>query len=79
MTVQTDAAIQAQLDATTTPTATGSPNGVRIERRVRASSTVESIYVVCEVTRAGRGRWIDVNVGSSASAQATDILTTIGT
>ena len=81
MTIQTDAAIQAQIDASTVPAAGtgGGQNSVRIMRRVRASSTVESIYVVAEVPRAGRARWVDVNVASSASAQATDILATVGT
>lgn len=81
MTVQTDAAIQAQLDAQVVPVAGtgGTQNSVRIERRVRASSTVESIFVVPVVPRAGRARWVDVNVASSASVQATDILATIGT
>ena len=79
MTVQTDAAIQAQIDAQLSISTGGTQNSVRITDRVRATSAKESIYVVCNVARAGRGRWVDVNVSSSASAQATAILTAIGT
>lgn len=67
-----DAAVQAALD-------TSDGRGVRLVRSVRISSTVDHRYVVPVVSRAGRARWCSTNVASSATVQATSILSQVGT
>jgi hypothetical protein len=68
----TDAEVQTQLDDDRFG------RGVRLTRTVRVSSAIDSRYVVPVVSRAGRARWVNTNVASSASAQAASILTQVG-
>lgn len=68
MTIATTASIQSCLDRT------AQGNGVRLQRSVRISSTVESRYVVPVISYAGQSKWIDTSVSSSASQIAINML-----
>ena len=73
MAVTTVASIQSVLDTTAQGT------GTRIVRSVRVSSSKESRYVVPGILTAGRSRWVDTSVTSSASTIVTTITNAIGT